>query len=187
MPLHSRTSSCVVVMASAWAALLSACSQQAPTLEAEVPYLQELSDAVAAGSPEDILALVHFSTFPCTSADGLGGPPKCLPTEAEGTPVEALPILGSEGQHLRRDDFGSWPGIGSSRLHAVVRVEPPAVADEFFPPGDYAVAFLQEDGVNVVVFQITDEGIVRMDYHPRALFDETLDGANVILAPVADP
>ena len=187
MLLHSRSSLPVVVATFTCATLLSACSQIAPAIVEGVPFLQDLSEAVEAGSTGDIIALMHFSTFPCTSADGLGGPPKCLPSETEGTPVEAIPILGPEGQHLRRADSGSWPGIGAASLYAVVRVEPPAVADEFFPSGDYSVAFLQGDGASVVAFQITEEGIVRVDYHPRALYDERLARADVLVGPIAEP
>jgi hypothetical protein len=176
-----------VGLALAFGCLLSACSQAPATLDADVPFLQDLTQAAAAGSTADIMDLVHFSTFPCTTADGLGGPPKCLSTEAEGTFVEALPILGPEGYHLRRSDAGSWPGVGSPRLYAVMQSDPGAISDEFYPAGEYGVAFLLEDEANVVVFQVTDRGIVRLDYYPLAVFDQTLSQSNVLLGPVSQP
>ena len=58
-------------------------------------------DAILSGDIEARRALVQYTTSACTTADGLGGPPKCKPDEADGTLVKAFPVLGSEGHHVR--------------------------------------------------------------------------------------
>jgi hypothetical protein len=166
--------------------LVAACSPQAPASpgQAAVPHLDALTSAISSGSTEELLALVQFSALPCTTAEGLGGPPKCLPGEADGTLVEVLPILGSEGHHMRRSEFSAWPGIGDAQLYAVFRTPPSANPDENYPAGEYGIAFLLPDQVNSVVFQVTQAGIVRIDYHVPPAIEELLQESEVILGPL---
>ena len=138
----------------------------------------------AATKREDLLALVQFSSFPCTKADGMGGAPKCLSAEAEGAPVEVLPILGSEGHHMRRADFSTWAGIGAAQLFAAYRISESTYADEFFPTGDFGVAFLLEDRSNAVVFQVTEQGIVRIDFLTLPALQSILAESEVIYGPI---
>lgn len=158
-----------------------------PSRESSVPHLDTLVSAASSGSSEDLVALMKFASLPCTTGDGLGGPPKCLAGEAEGTLVEVLPILGPEGHHIRRSEIGSWPGIGGAQLYAAYRVPESAYSDEFYPTGEYGVAFLMPDKVNVVVFQVTEEGIVRLDYHALPSFEEMLNASEVVLGPYPPP
>jgi hypothetical protein len=92
-------------------------------------------------------------------------------------------MLGGEGSHLRRSDFNSWPGIGKAQLYAVYRNIQNTQTDEFFPAGEFGVAFLQEDGVNVVVFQVTEDGVARIDYQPLTNFEEILNNNDVLFTP----
>ena len=171
----------------------TACSPQVSTPSDKhiVPHLDELVKAVSSGSTEDLLAIVHFSSLPCTRKDGLGGPPKCLPTEREGTLVDVLPVLGSEGGHIRRSEFSSWfgplAGVGVPQLYAAFRTPKSTYSDEFFPAGEFGVAFLLLDKANVVVFQVTEEGIVRVDYPALSSYDEILKDKEVILGPYPPP
>ena len=168
------------------AILAAACSSPAsiPAGGAAVPHFEELARAVSSGSTKDIAALFQFSTMPCTKAEGMGGPPKCLADEAEGTRVEVLPILGPEGHHMRRSEAGAWAGIGAAQLYAAYRISKSTYSDEFFPAGAYGVAFVLADKANGVVFQVTEQGIVRIDYQLLSSIDETLKDSEVIVGPI---
>ena len=170
----------------AW--LVTACSPLAsvPSGEDTVPHLDDLVSAVSSGSTEDLLALVQFSSLPCTRKEGMGGPPKCLSNETEGTLVDVLPILGPEGHHMRRSEFSSWPGIGGGHLYAAFRTSESTYSDEFFPAGEFGVAFRLSDKASVVVFQVTDDGIVRLDY-PALPIEEILKDNEIILGPYPPP
>ncbi|HSB66730.1 MAG TPA: hypothetical protein VLD65_09130 [Anaerolineales bacterium] len=165
--------------------LAAACSLQAALTPGEttVPHLDQITSAVSSGSKEDLLSLFKFSSLPCTKAEGMGGPPKCLADEAEGTLVEVLPILGPEGHHIRRSEMSSWPGIGDAQLYAAYRNSKSTYSDEFFPAGDYGIAFVMPDKVDGVVFQVTEEGIVRLDYQMLSTIDEIIKNSEVIVGP----
>jgi hypothetical protein len=177
----SAKATLTLLVLSAW--LVAACSPRTsiPSGEDTIPHLEELVNAVSSGSNEDLMALVRFSSLPCTHKEGLGGPPKCLAGETEGTLVDVLPVLGSEGGHIRRSEFSSWPSIGEAQLYAAFRTSKSAYSDEFFPAGEFGVAFLLSPS-NAVVFQVTDEGIVRLDY-PAMPFEEVLNSNEVIFGP----
>ena len=170
------------------ACLVTACSPQAtiPSGEDTVPYLDDLVSAVSSRSTGDLLALIQFSSLPCTKREGMGGPPKCLADEKEGTLVDVLPMLGPEGHHIRRSEFSSWPGLGDAQLYAAFRTSESTYSDEFFPAGDFGVAFLLSDKASVVVFQVTEDGIVRIDYSTLP-FEDILKSNEVILGPYPLP
>jgi hypothetical protein len=148
--------------------LLAACSDPStPTSgppQTGIPYVDAVIDAGLSGDPQAIRELIHLGSFPCTVRSGLGGPPKCLPGEAEGTMVQAFPVLGSEGGHVRAAELDSWEGIGQPALAAVYRTGTDTYADEFFPAGEYAVAFTLTDPDGTVTMQVTQDGIVRIEH-----------------------
>lgn len=116
----------------------------------------------------------------------MGGPPKCLADEAEGTLVDVLPILGPEGHHMRRSEFSAWPGIGGAHLYAAFRTSESTYSDEFFPAGEFGVAFLLSDKASLVVLQVTADGIVRLDY-PALPIENILKDNEIILGPYPLP
>jgi hypothetical protein len=177
----------IVLALSAW--LVTACSQQTLIAPGDdmVPHLDDLVSAVSSGSTDDLLVLVQFSSLPCTKKEGLGGPPKCLAGETEGTLVDVLPILGPEGGHIRRSEFSSWPGIGAAQLYAAFRTSESTYSDEFFPAGEFGVAFLLPDKASVIVFQVTDDGIVRLDYPAPPSFEDILKDSEIIPGPYPPP
>lgn len=179
----------LIVLAFAIAWLIAACSPQTPIPSGEntIPHLDDLVNAVSSGSNEDLLPLIQFSSLPCTKKEGLGGPPKCLATEMEGTLVDVLPILGPEGGHIRRSEFSSWSGVGAPQLYAAFRTSERTYSDEFFPAGEFGVAFLLPDKATVVVFQVTDAGIVRVDYPALSSYEDILKDNEVILGPYPPP
>jgi hypothetical protein len=178
-----KTTLMVLAFVLVW--LAAACSPQATTSSGEdaIPHFDDITSAVESGSTEELISLIKFSSLPCTKAEGMGGPPKCLAGEAEGTPVEVLPILGSEGHHMRRSEMSSWQGIGDARLYAVYRISESTYSDEDFPAGDYGIAFVMSNKVDGIVFQVTEDVIVRMDYQMLSTIDEIIKNSEVILGP----
>lgn len=179
--------------------LLVACSTPTPAAQegypldtrTGIPEIDPVLAAVASGDPDELRALVQYTTAPCTWKDGLGGPPKCRAGETEGTMLEVLPFLGSEGSFIRKNEIANWPGIDASALYAVFGVADNAARDEYYLPGKYVALFLQKDGKPGVALHITNGRLVRVD----AMFSEsqdpfagsmeqdTLNTSKVILAP----
>ena len=144
----------------------------------------------ALGDIQELRSLIQLTSTGCTKRDGLGGPPKCLPGEGEGTPVEVLPFLGPEGYFLRKDEIKDWQGFDTSGLLAIYEVSSNAYSDENYPAGHYAILFGGMENEPAVSLRVQDGRIVRVDYlfdnSPESL-DEVLrrEAAKLILAPVA--
>ncbi|MCI0549841.1 MAG: hypothetical protein L0287_02685, partial [Anaerolineae bacterium] len=96
--------------------------------------------------------------------NALGGPPPCNEGEAEGTLVEVLPILGSEGGHLRKEEIKDSFVLDVTDLYAVYRVSEKVFSDANYPKGDYGVILVGADNSSNVVLQIKEGGIVRIDF-----------------------
>jgi hypothetical protein len=159
----------ILLLGSLLALLAGACGSSAPVEDPSpdrtgIPHIDRIIEAALSDDGEALQALVSYATLPCTEAEGFGGPPKCAAGESEGTPVEVLPVLGSEGHHLRREQVAGWQGIPEANLVAVYRVGTEGYADPYFPRGDTALAFLQAGHPGMVILQVTSEGIVRLDY-----------------------
>ena len=143
--------------------------------------------AVASHDPDQLRALIHYTTAPCTTADGLGGPPKCSAGEADGTMLEVLPVLGSEGGFIRRIDISTWSGVDASAIYAVYRGDQTVPIEQYYPAGDYAVIYISSEHEPAISLRVADGGIVRLDYlftEPeglRQVMDR--DSVAVILAP----
>jgi hypothetical protein len=190
------------------AVALVACSALAPAAPASQPTPSEPSEGgyplttrsgiadvdnilevVASGDVQMLRSLIQFTNTKCTTADGLGGPPKCRDGEAEGTPVEVLPIFGPEGHFFHKADIDKWLGVNADGLYAVYEVSPEFVSEPDYPSGKYAVMFIDQKNAAVVSLRVDQGKIVRVDY----LLDtspEQLNGwmqreaSNIILAPV---
>lgn len=186
------------------AAALFACSAMTPATPAPQPTPSEgfyplttrtgianvdnIVDVVAGGDVEILRSLIQFTNTKCTTADGLGGPPKCRAGEVEGTPVEVLPVYGSEGHSYHKEDIETWSGVNADGLYAVYEVSPDVVPDPDYPSGKYAVMFVDRKNQAIASLRIDNGKIVRFDY--------TLDiansangwiereASNVILAPL---
>jgi hypothetical protein len=140
----------------------------------------------ASGDVQKLRSLIQFTSTKCTKRDGLGGPPKCLPNEGEGTPVEVLPFLGPEGYFFRRNEIEKWQIC--FRLIAIYE-NSRSYSDENYPAGQYAILFVGRENQPAISLRVRNGRIVRVD----SLFDnspESLDGilqreaAKLILAPV---
>ena len=159
------------------------------TMQTGVEEVDRVLEAVSSGDQQALLSVIQFTGAKCTHAEGLGGPPKCREGEVEGTPMEVLPFLGSEGSYLRREEIGDWQGIDISALYAVYEVDSSKIlVEEYFPAGEYVIVLIGTENGSPVALRVADGGIVRVDF----LFEpipETLDAliqreaSNVILAP----
>ena len=148
--------------------------------------IEEVDTILAAVNSKDkqrLAGLFNYTTIACMTINALGGPPPCREGEAEGTLVEVLPILGSEGTYLWKDEVSNWQGLDVVRLYAVYEVSESAYSDENFPKGNYGIILVGEVNDLNAVLQVTNAGIVRIDY-PTSL-DEILerDAERVIIAP----
>ena len=126
--------------------------------------LDKIIDVALRGDTDELKSLMKFNQVKCTLAEGLGGPPKCLEGEQDGTIVEAFPILDSEGHFLRKADLESWNGLDVSALYAVYEVSASAYSDENYPAGQYAIVFIAADQVTNWTLQVDQGTIVRMDH-----------------------
>ena len=150
------------------------------------PDLDAIIDAVLAHDAEAQRALTQYTRIGCTHADGLGGLPKCAEGEAEGTLLEVVPFLGSEGHHQRRADYETWAGPDVLGLLAVFRVGPEAYSDEAYPVGEYALVFLDANGASDITVQVQGGRIVRFDYgFPGSLQGDLERHAAEILLPLS--
>ena len=144
----------------------------------------------ASGDVQKLRSLIQFTSTKCTKRDGLGGLPKCLPDEEEGTPVEVFPFLGPEGSFLRKEEIKNWPGFEVSGIFAIYEVSTSAFSDENYPAGQYAILFVGKENQPAISLRVRDGKIVRVDYvfdDSRESLDATLqhEAAKLILGPVA--
>jgi hypothetical protein len=177
-----------------------ACSPQlpaTPSASGEVSYplttrtgIENIDRVLeASGDVDQLRSLIEYTSAHCTTRDGLGGPPKCLEGEREGTPVEVLPFLGSEGSFLRRDQIGNWAGFEPAGILAIYKVSAGAFSDENYPAGSYAILFAEGQDQPATSLRVSEGRIVRVDTifdtSPQAL--ENLlrrESAGLLLAPL---
>jgi hypothetical protein len=128
-----------------------------------IAHLDAIVDAVLANDPDRVRDLIHYTPVGCTTAEGLGGPPKCRSGEAQGTPVEVVPVLGPEGFALRRDDPSVGISAGDYRLMAAVsNVKESMRSEDWWLPAKYALVFGSEDSPSAVILLADEAGIVRI-------------------------
>jgi hypothetical protein len=129
--------------------------------------LEPILRAMLGGSLDEQLTVIKYSRIACVIVEGLGGPPPCPEGVAEGTEIEVLPTLGSEGSFVAPENM--QPFLNHSilkSLYAVYRVEPNPNIEPYFPEGVYAMLFERDlnDFSLPVVLRVVDGRIVRMDF-----------------------
>lgn len=134
-----------------------------------LPQVDTVIEAVLGDDLEDRQALVRYVTSGCTTADGLGGPPKCADGQAEGTPLEHLPLGGpGEGSYVLAAEIDRVLGFETDSLFAAYRVTDDLPDDPEYPFGAYALIFTRSSGeaeFESMVIRVDEEGyIVRLDY-----------------------
>ncbi len=146
-------------------------------IETGVDPVDRVLEAVASRDPGDLRSVVEFTEAVCTHADGLGGPPKCREGEAEGTPMEVLPFLDSEGSFLRKAEIDRWSGMDVSGVYAIYEVSPSLRAEQYYPVGEYVILFVHGEEQSAVALRVGQSGIVRVDH----LFDSSAQSLNAML------
>jgi hypothetical protein len=159
------------------------------TTQTGVQPIDRVLTAVANNDMQSLRALIEFTNAECTQQDGLGGPPKCRTGEAEGTPVEVLAFLGSEGSFLRKDEIDNWTGVQAAGIYAIYEVNAAVItAEQYYPIGKYVILFVSEENQLATALRIGESGIVRVD----TIFDASpasldamieREALNVLLAP----
>jgi len=149
-----------------------------PDTRVDVPVLDAIIQAVTTHDAERLQDLIHFSSMGCTHTLGMGGPPKCRAGETDGTPVEVLSFLGSEGSFLRKDEIGSWTGIAASGIYAVYEVNTAVISSEQdYPVGKYVILLVAEENQSLVAVRIGERGIVRVD----TIFDSSPESLRALV------
>jgi hypothetical protein len=77
--------------------------------------------------------------------------------------VEVLPLIGSEGGFIRKDEIGNWPGVDAGALYAIYRVSEDALSEEYYPPGEYILVFMPDENGIATALRVAEGGIVRVD------------------------
>jgi hypothetical protein len=127
-----------------------------------VAAVDALVATIAAGDEESFRQSLRPTTFACTTAEGLGGPPKCLEGMAEGTEIIALPVLDASATYTT----GLLLEMGP--LAAAYRVPPDGLTPEpDWPLGDYALIYglPERENAALTLFADGDGRIVRATYH----------------------
>lgn len=162
-----------------------------------VEKVDAVIDAVLTGDIDAMRELVHYTITGCTTALGLGGPPKCESNkvdgalvflEEEGTLVEVFPFIGSEGGYVQRESIDGVLQFEVEGLYAVYRVPDDAYQEEYWPAGRYGVVFSQERDDSAVTVLVDDSGIVRisfsLDRSPAMVIER--DAGELLLPPVIE-
>jgi hypothetical protein len=159
--------------------------QSGSALLPDLQPLREIASAALQGDPAALSNFVRLTQSACTTADGLGGPPKCLTGEDAGTLVEAFPIGGVEGQFVRADELSQTLALAAESLVGVYRVPQPAVDEDYWPAGEYGLLFAT-GGVSPVSLIVEDGQVVRLDFHllddPEA-FLQSLPAGDILVTP----
>jgi hypothetical protein len=129
-----------------------------------IPKVDAILDALLTGKSDSIPALIAYESAPCTKKEGLGGPPKCQPDEAEGTMVDVLPTMGPEGSFLPKSPDNMVDMAGLVELLGVFSVKADFKSEQYYPAGKYGIVLRVKNTVNMMTFRVSDEGIVRVDY-----------------------
>jgi hypothetical protein len=168
LPAHTGPGPAISAIISALAVL--ACGVQAAAPRPEdatgIGDLDAVIGAALSGDPAALMPYLEFMPALCTTERGMGGPPKCLPGEHDGTPVNVLPFIGpGEGSFLRELDAPSWVPPRTWRLYAAYKVSDSAYSDPNYPAGEYALVFATDEALpSPVTLQVSHGRIVRIDY-----------------------
>jgi hypothetical protein len=147
------------------------------TTRTGIEEIDSILEAAASGNPQALQSLIQFTNAKCTKRDGLGGPPKCREGEAEGTPVEVLPFISSEGGFLHKEEIDNWQGIDVSGLYAVYEVSPAVTAEQYYPVGERVIVLVGKDKQTSTLLRVSDGRIVRVD----TIFDASPEALKTVL------
>jgi hypothetical protein len=144
-------------------------------------------EARLANDVDALVGLTQFLTINCVKvAEGLGSLPLCNEDEADGTPLQVLPLAFSEGTYVRQEDIQTRYHAAPYTLLAVYRVADDVQEDETFPAGEYGIIFIDESQsfFNAVNLRVNEQGIVRIDYNAWPDILNGFDIGEFILPPL---
>jgi hypothetical protein len=159
---------------------------QPPGSPSGISEIDAVVEAVLAGDLEATLARIRLTSTPCTTAGGIGGPPKCSSTttedasgkrqvftEEDGEVVDVLPFSVCEGEYARAEEIEPViarlvlpEGAVVERVYAVYRVPDDEFQAAYWPAGEYAVVIANRtnSGLSGTTVRIGARGIVRIDF-----------------------
>jgi hypothetical protein len=153
-----------------------------------IQQVDDILKAISDNTPQELINLFGYSKIPCMTVNALGGPPACRAGEPEGTIVEVLPFLGSEGSFLYKENADKFPGLDVIGLYAIFEVSDTAYSEVNYPAGDYGIALVAREGLPGVILHVEKSKIVRIDYvFDASSLPEILqrDASTFILNPIA--
>jgi hypothetical protein len=138
-----------------------------PEARTGITEIDRVLGAVLNHDVESRVALVRYTVTNCTTEDGLGGPPKCLEGQENGTSVEVLPVADAEGTFTQRENIEKLMDFSVAGLLAVYHVPSDAHEAEYWPAGDYGLVFLPQDPnlPYLIIVLVKDGQIVRLDFN----------------------
>ena len=148
---------------------------------------------IAAIEERDIAVLaplVHYTTVACTTADGLGGPPKCEEDVPEGTELTMFPVGSCEGGWTRYGvqsvaDFAHR----TAGLWGVIHVDQYWEVTDGWPAPDTFLAFHTDtpSGDSVAYLEVADGRIVRASFGCGGTLDDLLAVSSMQLSLTHGP
>ena len=153
-----------------------------------IQQIDDILKAISDDTPQVLINLFGYSKIPCMTVNALGGPPACRAGEPEGTIVEVLPFLDSEGSFLHKENAESFPGLDVVGLYAIFEVSDTAYSDVNYPAGDYGIALVARESLPGVILHVKNGKIIRIDYvYNTSSLPEILqrDASTFILNPIA--
>jgi hypothetical protein len=164
----------------------SAVTLHPDTLRTGITGLDPVLEAIASRDPQAIAEHLALLETACTTADGLGGPPKCADGMADGTIVSVFPILEAEGTFATVDNLLQVAdSLQIAGLFGVYQVTGGASPEEaYWPSGDYGVVLAGSGVVPAYTLLVAQGNIVRLIYHLGSSPEEAFDaGRGAILIP----
>lgn len=130
-----------------------------------LPDVDRIITTILGRDKRAIVDAIQWIQLPCTTARGLGGPPKCAEGQEVGTLVEVFPVMGTSGTYLTRDTVAGIK-LNVADLYAVYQVPEDVNVGEGWPVGEYGIIFLNAEPVppTITVF-VTDGKLVRVTYN----------------------
>ena len=157
---------------------------------APVEDAKAIALAILGGSATNVMEYVELVTGPCTTSDGLGGPPQCAEGEPEGTDVTVFPLGGAEGSFVRQEDLEKYlaNNLALKNLFAVYKVTPSPNLESYIPAGETALLFDREvnDFPVPITALIQDGKLVGLNFSVGVSPEDILKGipvADILVAP----
>jgi hypothetical protein len=167
-------------------AVPDAASLHPDTLRTNITGLDPVLEAVASRDPQAIADRMALLETACTTAGGLGGPPKCADGVADGTLVSVFPMLEAEGTFAAADDLLQVAdSLQIAGLFGIYQVtSDTSSAEAYWPSGDYGIVLSGSGTVPAYTLLVSQGNIVRLIYHLGSSPEEAFDtGRGVILVP----